>query len=476
MFMFFVVLGMNLLRTNKIEQDADAVTYVPDSGGFMLETISAVLCGCITPVLICFGGIVLASGIRMTKIIRPRRFVSALLDTSAESGTTPFTGLTMALAGTLGVGNITGVATAIVSGGAGAVFWMWAGALLSMSIKYGEVALAVRYRRAGKGDYYGGAMYYISDGLGRRFPGKSFVFLGGIFALLCVVNSLVTGNIVQSNSAVAVIHVLPSPVTGGILAVLVAVSAAWGVSRIGRITSRLIPALTGVYMLLSLYIIFTNISYLPKICADIFRCAFSFRGAAGGAAGMAVRYGVTRGIFSNEAGCGTSPTAHASAHTKSPFHQGCFGIFEVAADTLILCSMTAFVLLTADKKYGILANAGDGAPLTLEAFSSLTGEWVYGVLAVSVLLFAYATILAQLYYGFIAIGYLTKARLPRMAYLAVSVCCTFLGAVIHVDIMWALADFVVCGMTVINIVVLLLLRKEIYATARETAEETKKAA
>ncbi|MBE6598643.1 MAG: alanine:cation symporter family protein [Ruminococcaceae bacterium] len=446
----------------------------------MAEIISSLLCGYLTPVLICIGGITLAGGIRITHILRPRRFIRVLSDTSEGGGTSPFCGLTMALAGTLGVGNITGVSAAVVSGGAGAVFWMWAGALLSMSIKYGEVALAVKYRREAKGEFYGGAMYYISDGLGRRFPGRSFALLGGVFALLCVLNSLVTGNIVQANSAAAVVHIIPRGVTGGILAVLVAFSAACGVNKIGRITSRLIPALTAVYMLLSIYVIGTNLTLIPEITGDIFRSAFSFRGVCGGAVGIgareAVRFGITRGIFSNEAGCGTSPTAHASANTKSPFHQGCYGIFEVAADTLILCTMTAFVLLTADKRYGILSGgAGEGdAALTLDAFTLQTGEWVYGILAVSVLLFAYATIIAQLYYGFTALGYLTKKPMARGAYLAVSIACVFIGAVMRADAMWYLADITVCMMTVINIAVLLFLRKEIYQTVPREVKKAKK--
>jgi len=447
----------------------------------MFESIAALLGGYITPFLICIGGVTLASGVKLWKILRPRRFFGALANASEGSGTTPFTGLTMALAGTLGVGNITGVAAAIMSGGAGAVFWMWAGAVLSMSIKYGEVVLAVKYRRSGGRDkavkYHGGAMYYISDGLGRRFPGKSFVFLGGVFAVLCVINSLVTGNIVQANSAASVMYMIPKETAGVILALLVAVSAAFGVERIGKITSKLIPALTAVYMALSFYVLFSHISYIPEIFSDIFKSAFSFKAAAGGAVGItareAVRFGITRGIFSNEAGCGTSPTAHASAETKSPFHQGCFGIFEVIADTLVLCSMTAFVLLAADKKYGLLNSlnsfgggelmADSGARLTLEAFTSLTGDSVYWILAVSVLLFAYATILAQIYYGFIAIRYLTGSKLLKLAYIVLSVCCTFFGSVMNVDSMWTLADLTVCVMTSVNIVVLLILRREIFA-------------
>lgn len=439
-----------------------------------MEGIISLLCGVLTPVLISVGGVIFSWGLGIHRILAPKRFISTLLDTPKGKGTSPFVSLTMALAGTLGVGNITGVAAAIVSGGAGAVFWMWAGALLSMGIKYGEVALAVKYRRKRGEEHCGGAMYYISDGLGRRFPGKNFTRFGGFFALLCVVNSLVTGNIVQSNSAAAVVPMIPSGAAGVILAVLVGGSVLYGIQRIGKITSRLIPLLTGIYLVLSLYVIVVNIGELPGILGDIFRSAFRFRSAVGGAVGFtareAVRYGVTRGIFSNEAGCGTSPTAHASADTKSPFHQGCFGIFEVIADTLILCTVTAFVLLIADRRFGILTFVrGEGdAALTLHAFSTLVGDtaggWVYGVLALSVILFAYATVLAQMYYGTAAVEYITKSRLAKWGYLLLSVCCAYFGAVMESDIMWVLADLAVCVMTVINIAVLLILRREIYGT------------
>ncbi len=441
-----------------------------------MEAVFSVLCGVLTPLLVCVGGFVFSNGIGIHRILSPKKFFSALWDQPKRGGTSPFVGLTMALAGTLGVGNITGVAAAIVSGGPGAVFWMWAGAILSMSIKYGEVALAVKYRRRFGSEYRGGAMYYISDGLGKRFPGKRFAPFGGFFALLCVINSLVTGNIVQSNSASAVVTMVPSAVTGVILAILVGISVFFGIGRIGRITSRLIPLLTGIYMVLSLYVIGANIKEIPSVCGDIFQSAFTFRGVTGGAVGWtareAIRYGITRGIFSNEAGCGTSPTAHASSDTKSPFHQGCFGIFEVIADTLILCTMTAFVLLIADRRLGILSFvSGEGdAALTIHAFSGLTGGWVYGILAVSVVLFAYATILAQMYYGFVAVGYITKSRLAKGGYLAASVVCTFLGSVMKADIMWSLADTVVCLMTVINIAVLFFLRKEVYKTAKDHFE------
>lgn len=422
--------------------------------------------------VICIGGMLFSCGMGMGRMLSPKRFFNTLRDSPKESKTSPFVGLTMALAGTLGVGNITGVAAAIVSGGAGAVFWMWAGAILSMSIKYGEVSLAVKYRRCHKGEFSGGAMYYISDGLGKRFPGHSFRAFGGIFALLCVINSLVTGNIVQANSAADVVPMLPKAVTGGILTVLVGISVLLGIQRIGRITSCLIPVLTGIYMLLAGVIIVANIGEIPSVFGDIFRSAFHFRAAVGGAVGItakeAIRFGITRGIFSNEAGCGTSPTAHASADTKSPFHQGCFGIFEVIADTLILCTMTALVLLIADRRLGILSavQGEGGATLTLSAFSSMTGDWAYGVLAVSVILFAYATILAQMYYGFVAMGYISKSRIVKGAYLILSVCCTFLGSVIQADIMWQLADVTVCLMTVINVSVLFLLRREIYETVK----------
>ncbi len=434
-------------------------------------------------------GTVLSRCIKLPKLLSPRRFMGTLRDIPPDTDTTPGKAVSMALAGTLGVGNITGVAAAVCQGGVGAIFWMWVGSLFSMAVKYGEVALAVRYRRCGDdGRYYGGMMYVIRDGLAERGISASLSKkLGGFFALFCIINALVTGNLVQSHAAATVLP-FPAIVTGVLLLAVTGVAMAYGVNKVGDITLRLVPAMTLLYGGLSLWIILGNLALLPGIFRDIVTSAFSLKAVGGGITGYglqeifmhfgdtecgrAMRYGVLRGIFSNEAGCGTSPTAHASATTKSPYHQGMYGIFEVICDTPLLCSLTALVLCVADKRYGVWEEAGDG--LTLLAYGSFGGQVVTVMMAGMVVLFAWATILAQLYYGKTAIGYFTKHKLTERAYGMVALGTVLLGAVLDAGVLWSIADGVISVMTGITTVVLLLMRKQVEETVPVAYREKKK--
>jgi len=437
------------------------------------------ICGFLTPVMLLGCGVFLSLFLGIQHILRPSRFLHTLRDIPPASSQSPLQAVTVALAGTLGVGNITGVASAMVQGGIGAVFWMWIGALCSMAVKFGEVVLAVRFRQRGKnGQFFGGTMYVIRDGFRKYCSNNTAYWLGAFFAILCLVNSFVTGNIVQSNAAADVLYPLPEWFSGGILACLTLLAVLYGIERTGRITLRLIPALTGIFILLSLWIVLQNLSMIPSILKCILHDAFSLEALGGGAVGMSIRelcirlpqtglgrsmrYGITRGIFSNEAGCGTSPTAHASADTKSPFHQGCYGIFEVICDTLVLCSLTAFVVCIGDRYSGILTS-GDVSPALL-AFRIFGGDAVYALMACMIALFAYATILAQMYYGFVAIGYFSSHRLPVRIYTVLSVLCVWVGAVLKPDIMWNMADSVIFIMTCINTAILFWMRKDIRDT------------
>ena len=432
-----------------------------------------------TPAMLLVCGVTLSAGIGIHRILRPSRFLHTLLDIPENSRTTPFKAVTMALAGTLGVGNITGVSAAILQGGIGAVFWMWVGALVSMAVKYGEVALAVVYRKQTEdGRWYGGMMYVIREGLGKKIPVEAAWGLGGLFALLCLGNALVTGTIVQSNAAAVVMAPVPVWVSGVFLALITTAAVLYGVEKVGNITLRLVPGMTVFFSVLSLWIILGNLHMIPSILREIAAEAFSLQAFGGGVAGMgirelfasagktglgqAVRYGITRGIFSNEAGCGTSPTAHAAADTKSPFHQGCYGILEVFCDTIVLCTMTALVLCIGDRRYGIFS-MGD-ANLTLRAYQMFGGDAVYVCMACMVGVFAYATILAQMYYGTTALGYFTGKKTAGRIYTAVTVLCIFVGAVMDAGIMWKLADGLIGLMTCMNTAVLFCLRKEIYDT------------
>ena len=422
--------------------------------------VGEILNGVVLPISLVLCGTILAFRIKLFQILMPAGFFRDLRSAGAGNGTSPFVSLCTALAGTLGVGNIAGVATAIGSGGPGAVFWMWIGAAVCASVKYGEVTLAVKYRRQKGNRYYGGAMYTIRDGLSGKIGYRGASALGGLFAILYTANSLVMGNLIQSNSAATVTNDgRVRLIICIILAAGVAAVAASGPGKIGRVTSTLIPPLSLVYIAISIYVIVSNGSLLPTVFRDIFSGAFNFRAAAGGTAGFgikeAVRYGVTRGIFSNEAGCGTSPTAHAEANVDLPHKQGCFGIFEVFFDTPVLCTMTAIVILIGRQKYGITGDGG--VEDTLFVFQKLAGTYAFSIIGISVVLFAYATVIAQLYYGRTAIGYLTHSRIPQIAFSIVTVAVTALGGFVEPGIIWTVADTVVGIMTVINVIVLITL-------------------
>ena len=430
-----------------------------------LSGFAGILSIYLTPVALVIASLVLLPYVRPLRVLRPRKLLSALTDLPDSARSSPLRALSLALAGTLGVGNITGVASALASGGPGAVFWMWMGALLVIPVKYAEVSLAVRFRRRNRDGWYGGAMYYIREGLSGKFPETVCTALGGGFAVLCALNALITGNLVQANAAACVVPPERRMQCGAVLGGMVLFSLLWGVPRIERITSALIPPLTGGYLLLSLGILAANAAWIPGILREIVSCAFSPRAFLGAAAGFSVRealrFGIMRGIFSNEAGCGTSPTAHASAETKSPHHQACYGAVEVAFDTLLLCTVTALVLLTADRRYGLIPwhSECDMAPVTLDAFGSLAGEAARLLLAVSVILFAFGTMLAQLYYGTTALGYLTAKKEPRILYSLLSAVCPLVGAGISAPVLWLSADLILGIMTVVNCSVLILLRR-----------------
>ena len=446
-----------------------------------METVGALLSGILVPIFLLSAGIFFGFKLRLFWFMHPIRTIRTMLAGSARPGTSPFAALTMALAGTLGVGNIAGVATAITAGGAGAVFWMVLGALAAMAVKYAEVFLAVHFRRHrtenGHAVPYGGAMYYIRDGLtvraktatGRRVA----VLFGGGFAVLCAVNALLTGNIVQVNAAAACTE-MPPLLFGCLFAAAAVFAMAGGMRRLSRITVVLIPVLALVYVLLCAVILTAHAGEIPRIFADIFRDAFDFTAVSGGVLGLgvsrAIRFGMTRGIFSNEAGCGTAPTAHAAAETKSPHHQGCLGLFEVFADTVLLCTMTALVILLYGDKEGL-----DGIDLSLAAFTRLGGALggsgfgaaVGMFLRISIILFAYATVVCQSCYGIEAIRYFVPAKGARAVYILFSAAAVMVGVFIRPGVMWQWADLTVSVMTVLNVACLFWLSRFVRGPAGE---------
>ena len=435
-----------------------------------MNVFSELLNGYAVPATLLFCGLFLAFRIRLFRVLSPKGFLKDLKSAASVGGVSPVTSLCTALAGTLGVGNIAGVATAVAAGGPGAILWMIVGSVFAMSVKYGEVVLAVKYRRNSGNGYFGGSMYSIRDGLSKITGNKIASAAGAIFAVLCVVNSLIMGNLLQSNSASAVAdNAVLSPAITAVMAVGVAAVAFGGNERIGKVTTALIPILSGAFAVLSLFVISKNLGEIPSLLSDIIGSAFTKGAVVGGIAGHgmknAVRYGVTRGIFSNEAGCGTSPTAHAAANVDSPHKQGCFGIFEVIVDTPLLCSMTALVVLIGMKKAGV--DPSEGVRAALLSFRSLAGGPTYYIAGAAVILFAYATVIAQLYYGKIALSYLIRSRIAVRIYGVVMVALTAVSFAVPTDKLWVAADLTVGTMTVLNTAALIILS----GTIKEEADK-----
>lgn len=354
-----------------------------------------------------------------------------------ETGVTPFQAVSTALAATVGTGNIAGVATAIVSGGPGAVFWMWLAAIIGMTTKFSEVTLAVAYREKNvKGEYSGGPMYYIQNGLGLKWLAKLFAFFGA-FAAFGI------GCMTQSNSIAGAFKEtfgLQPWIMGVILAVLAAIILIGGIKRIGQFAEKIVPFMAALYILGSLFILITHAGQIPGAFAKIFENAFTVKAAAGGAFGytmmMAMRFGIARGVFTNEAGLGSAPIAHASAVTDHPVRQGMWGAFEVFVDTIMICSMTALIILISD--INPHTSGLKGAALTSAAFKAGFSGGNY-IVTVGILLFAFTTIVGWCYYGEKCMEYLfgTGTILP---YRVVYVILVFVGTVTSLDLVWGISD------------------------------------
>ena len=343
---------------------------------------------------------------------------------SADGATTPFQSLTTALAATVGTGNIAGVAGAIAIGGPGAVFWMWIAALLGMCTKFAEVTLAVNFReRNVHGDWVGGPMYYIKNGL----P-KKWIWLSYAYACLGVLTVFGTGNATQVNTITTAIDAAllnynivsansvktVNLVIGIIITILILIILLGGIKRIGAVTEKLVPFMAGVYIILGLGVVFVNIKTVPHVFQMIFEGAFSPSAATGGVVGsmfLCMKKGVSRGIFSNEAGLGTGSISHASAHTDEPVRQGLYGIFEVFIDTIVICTLTALVILCGVENINFGQNAG--ADLTIKGFMNTYGGWVSIFTAVALICFAFSTVLGWGLYGSRCIEYLFGSHILK---------------------------------------------------------------
>ena len=384
-----------------------------------------------------------------------------------EGQITPFNALSTALAATVGTGNIAGVATAIYLGGPGAVFWMWVTALVGMATKYGEAVLAVKYREVDEvGNYVGGPMYYIKNGLGEKWK-----WLGFLFAFFGTFAAFGIGNAIQANSVAQAANDhfgVPVIATAVVLIVLTGLVIIGGIKWLGEVAGKLVPLMAVLYILGALIIIFANIGQLPAAFGLIFGDAFTGTAATGGFAGstimLAVRFGVARGIFSNEAGLGTAPIAHAAAQTDDPVRQGTIGMLGTFIDTIVICSMTALVIIMT----GSWTSGETGASLSTLAFN--TGLPGFGKIVVvfGLLIFAYTTLLAWSYYGERCAEYIFGVGVIwpyRVLWLVV----IFVGAFYkeYLDLLWLIADALNGMMAIPNLIALLLLSGTIFAVTRE---------
>ena len=397
-------------------------------------------------------------------------------DDKGEGEVTAFQAVATALAATVGTGNIAGVATAIALGGPGAVFWMWLAAIMGMTTKFAEVVLAVNYReKTPDGRFVGGPMYYITNGLG-----KNWKWLAVIFAFFGTFASFGIGCMVQSNSVALSAQStfgVPVMVTGIVLAVLTGAVIVGGIKRIGAFTEKLVPFMAALYILGGLWLLIANAARLPAAFGMIFSNAFTGTAAVGGFAGtvmmQAIRYGVARGIFTNEAGLGSAPIAHAAATTDHPVRQGLWGVFEVFMDTIVICSITALSILVT----GVWETGESGAVLSAMAFD--TGIPVVGkyIVSIGLILFAYSTILGWEYYGERCLEYLFGTK-PIFAYRIIWVIAVIVGAVGGLTFMWDLADTLNGLMAFPNLVGVLMLSpvvfkltKEYFSSDKSKAEE-----
>ena len=437
------------------------------------------------PAMICIVGVGLLLSIR-TGFLQIRKFPYAMKVTigrmlkkreASDGALTPFQAVCTALAATVGTGNIAGVAGAIAIGGPGAVFWMWISALLGMCTKFSEVTLAVHFReKNAEGDLVGGPMYYIKNGLKKQWH-----WLAYLFAAFGVLTVFGTGNATQVNTITTAIDsalynygVISEQnvstlnlVIGIILAVLIGLILLGGIKRIGQVAEKLVPFMAVIYIILAIGVVILNYRNIPTVFASIFKGAFSPASVTGGAVGsffMSMKKGVSRGIFSNEAGLGTGSIAHACADTRKPVKQGFFGIFEVFVDTIVICTLTALVILCS----GVPVGYGDaaGAELTILGFTSTYGSWVSIFTAIAMCCFAFSTIIGWGLYGTRCVEFLlgTRANRPFMILYALV---AIVGATMELGLMWNIAEIFNGLMVIPNLIAVFLLSGVVVRLVKE---------
>ena len=434
----------------------------------LLDTVSGIVWGPITLSLLLGVGIYLTFGLKAFPITNMAYGFRSLFKKDgkqSDGDISSFQSLMTALSATVGTGNIAGVATAIFLGGPGAIFWMWITALFGMATKYCEAFLAIYFReRNSKNNIVGGPMYYIKNGLDKKYH-----FLAYLFAAFGMVAAFGIGNGVQVNSVSQVINIefgVSQSIIGFTIAVLVAFVILGGIKSIGNVASKLVPIMSLLYVLGGLIIIIDNYSLIPKMFFLIINSAFTETAAAGGFAGatisMAVRFGVSRGVFSNEAGLGSSPIAHAAAQTNNPAKQGSISMLEPLIDTLIVCSITAFVVLIS----GEWLSGINGAALTTSAFDQ--GLPIFGkyIVIFGLILFAFSTIIGWSYYGEKCAEFIFGEKVIPIYRLLWIIVIPF-GAIIKLNLVWLIADIMNGLMAIPNLIALILLSPLVFSKTRE---------
>jgi AGCS family alanine or glycine:cation symporter len=441
------------------------------------------------PAMICIVGVGLLLSIR-TGFLQIREFPYMLKVTigkmfhkkEAQDGAmTPFQAVCTALAATVGTGNIAGVAGAIAIGGPGAVFWMWMSALLGMCTKFSEVTLAVHFReKNAEGDYVGGPMYYIKNGLGPKF-----MWLAVIYSVLGVLTVFGTGNATQVNtittavdSALLNFGVISESMTGAVnlgigilITVIVLLVLVGGIRRIGKVTERLVPFMAVLYVILAIGVLILHANRVPGVLAMIFESAFSPAAFTGGMIGSmftSMKKGVSRGIFSNEAGLGTGSIAHAAADIDDAVRQGYWGIFEVFTDTILICTLTALVILCSGVEIGYGAAAG--AELTISGFTSVYGNWVSIFTAIAMCCFAFSTIIGWGLYGTRCCEFVFGTKYNKV-FMVIYSLMGIVGATVDLGLLWGVADTFNGLMAIPNLIALFLLSGTVVKLAKEHRRE-----
>ena len=437
------------------------------------------------PAIICIIGVGLYLSVR-TGFIQIRKFPLAMKKTigkvfekkEAKHGAmTPFQAVCTALSATVGTGNIAGVAGAIAIGGPGAVFWMWVSAFLGMCTKFSEVVLAVHFREKNeKGEYVGGPMYYIKNGLGKKWQWLAVLFsVFGIFTVFGTGNATQVNTIATAiNSALMNYNLISAEgvtasnwIIGIVIMLLVAGVLLGGVKRIGKVTEKLVPFMAILYIVLALGVVILNIKNVPGVFTDIFYGAFNPAAVTGGVVGSfftSMTKGVSRGIFSNEAGLGTGSIAHACADTGKPVEQGFFGIFEVFADTIIICTLTALVILCSGTP--VVFGDAAGAELTISGFTSAYGNWVSVFTAVAMCCFAFSTIIGWGLYGARCAEFIFSSKIVKPFMVLYSMVAV-VGATVDLGLVWSIAETFNGLMVIPNLIAVLLLSGTVFKLVKE---------